>query len=290
MNPYNYSCLRLQAAATSRSHQIDRKFTLDCKLDETATQTGVFYRKKPLEVYNAVIPRFGPTVTGHGTLILEQLENRNIPSLNSAEAIRNVRNKKQFLRIMAEASIATPSSFFPEDFESETLLIEALGGFPAVVKRQDSARGEGVYLVECQNQFRTVTEPLRLNKIAYYVQPFLSDADCSDIRCLMLGNRIIASMKRQAQKGEFRSNLFQGGTAEKFVPDPYEQNLVVRAIRETGLMFAAVDFMRTSDGPLLLEINASPGFEGLESVTNLDLAGEIIDYVNGMVNFSYGRV
>jgi hypothetical protein len=106
MNPYNYSCLRLQAAATSRSHQIDRKFTLDCKLDETATQTGVFYRKKPLEVYNAVIPRFGPTVTGHGTLILEQLENRNIPSLNSAEAIRNVRNKKQFLRIRLQLQVA----------------------------------------------------------------------------------------------------------------------------------------------------------------------------------------
>lgn len=284
MNPENFTCQRLNSAAFSKGCQLDKRYTLDCEFDSLASETGISCLGMPLSLYDGIIPRFGPSVTGYGTQVLEQLEKKNIPSLNSAKAIRGVRNKKKFFESMRKASMSTPKTLFPEDFDTDDSLISSLGDFPIIIKHLESARGEGVYLAKCHEQFKKITDCLRNYRKAYYLQPFISDADNSDFRYLLLGNRIIAKMKRRAAQGDFRSNLFQGGAAEKFPTNRHEEELAVGATEITGLKFAAVDFIRAPTGSLLLEVNVSPGFEGLESLTKLDIAGEIINYMNDMVN------
>ena len=278
-NPSLYSTSRLAEACNERDHDVEILNTLKCYMDIAAHRPSVHYRGKELDAFDAVIPRIGASVTFYGAAVLRQFEMMGAYPLNESVAITRSRDKLRSLQIMARAGIGLPLSGFAHSPDNTKDLIKLVGGAPWVVKLLEGTQGKGVVLAETHKAAESLIDAFRNLDANFLVQEFIKEAGGADIRCLVIGNKVVAAMKRQAKEGEFRSNLHRGGTASLIRLTPEERSTAVRAAKKMGLNVAGVDLLRSNHGPVVLEVNSSPGLQGIESATGKDVAGLIIQFI-----------
>ena len=286
-NPRLYSTRRLVEAAKARDHEVHVLDHLKCYMDIASHDPAVHYRGEELEPFDAVVPRIGASVTFYGTAVVRQFEMMGTYCLNESVAITRSRDKLRSLQILARAGIGLPVTAFAHLTEATEDLISIVGGAPLVVKLLEGTQGKGIVLAESKSAATAIIEAFRGLKANFLVQEFIKEAGGSDIRCFVVGNKVVAAMKRQAAKGEFRSNLHRGGTASLVKLTPEERSTAVRSAQRMGLNVAGVDVLRSNHGPVVLEVNSSPGLEGIEAATGRDVAGLIMDFVEE--NARHGR-
>jgi len=240
---------------------------------------SIHYRGKQLSVYDAVIPRIGTAITFYGTAVLRQFEVLGSFTLNDSTAIARARDKLHSLQLLAKDGIDLPVTGFADSPDDTRDLIAMVGGAPLVVKLVEGTQGIGVVLAETNQAAKSVIDAFRGLKAQFLVQEYISEANGCDIRCLVIGERVVAAIERQAQPGDFRSNLHRGGSAHPIVITSQERAVAIRATRTLGLHIAGVDILRAQRGPLVMEVNASPGLEGIETATGVDIAGLMISYI-----------
>lgn len=273
-----YSTSRLRDAAIERGHQVRIVDYLRCYMDITARRAQVLYRGEVLTP-EAVIPRIGATYTYYGTAVVRQFETAGIYSVNDSEAISRSRDKLRALQLLSRAGVGLPTTGFAHATQDIGGLIKVAGGPPVVVKLVEGTQGLGVVLAETNKAAESVITAFRQLDANILVQEYIKEAGGADIRALVIGGRVVAAMKRQAPPGEFRSNLHRGGTAEAVKLAPVERSMAVRAAKAMELNVAGVDMIQSGEGPLVIEVNSSPGLEGIETATGVDVAGEIIEYI-----------
>lgn len=278
-NPSLYSTKRLVEAAKDRDHKVEVLNTTKCYMDIATHRPSVHYRGKELESYDAVIPRIGASVTFYGAAVLRQFEMMGAYPLNESVAITRSRDKLRSLQILARAGIGLPLTGFAHSPDDTKDLIKLVGGPPLVVKLLQGTQGKGVVLAETQKAAESLIDAFRNLNANFLVQEFIKEAGGADMRCLVVGAKVVAAMKRQAKEGEFRSNLHRGGTASLIRLTPEERSTAVRAAKKMGLNVAGVDLLRSNHGPVVLEVNSSPGLEGIETATGKDVADLIIKFI-----------
>lgn len=274
-----YSTQRLQAAGLERGHEVHVIDYLRCYMNITSHKPLVIYQGKPLEKFDALVPRIGASKTFYGTAVVRQFEMMGVFTANSSQAISRSRDKLRCLQLLAKKGIGLPVTGFahsPKDIES---LIDLVGGPPLVIKVLEGTQGIGVVLAESYQAAKSVMEAFRGIDANILVQEFIKEAGGMDIRCLVVGDKVVAAMKRQGAAGEFRSNLHRGGTSEKIKLTPEERSTAVRAAKAMGLNVAGVDILRSNHGPVVIEVNSSPGLKGIETATQQDVAGKIIEFL-----------
>lgn len=275
-----YSTQRLVAAATERGYQADVIDTLRCYMNITSVQPTIHYKGASLDHYDAVIPRIGASITFYGTAVVRQLEMMGVFCVNDSVAINRARDKLRCLQILSKKGIGLPSTGFAHSLDEIKDLINMVGGPPLVIKFLEGTQGIGVILVETAKAARSVLEAFMGLKVNIMVQEYIKEANGADIRCFVVGNEVVASMKRQAgSPEEFRSNLHRGGTAMAVDITEEERTMAIRAANIIGLNIAGVDIVRSHRGPLIMEVNASPGLEGIEKTTGIDVAGKTIEFI-----------
>lgn len=274
-----YSTERLKEAATERGHEVNVINYLRCYMNITSHRPSVVYQGQPLEEYDAVIPRIGASRTFYGTAVVRQFELMGVFSANESQAISRSRDKLRCLQILAREGIGLPVTGFAHATQDIDGLIETVGGAPVVIKLLEGTQGIGVVLAETHQAAKSVIEAFRGLEANILVQEFIKEAKGSDVRCFVIGGKVVASMKRQGAEGEFRSNLHRGGKAEKVKLTPEERSTAVRSVKAMGLRVAGVDLLRSNHGPVVMEINSSPGLEGIEKTTEIDVAGKIIEFI-----------
>lgn len=277
-----YSTRRLVEAAEARGHEARVIDVLKCFMNITANNRTVFYKGKgeaeALE-FDAVIPRIGASVTQYGTAVLRQFEVGGTYSINESIAITRSRDKLRAHQLLARKGIGQPVTSYAHSANATSDLIQSVGGAPLLVKVLKSTQGNGVVLAETKKAAESLINAFRGLEADFLVQEFIKEASGSDIRCFVVGGRVVAAMERKAAAGEYRSNLHRGGTAELTKLRPDERKLATKAAQVMGLDVAGVDIIRSNHGPLVLEVNSSPGLEGIERATGKDIAGAIIDYI-----------
>lgn len=274
-----YSTRRLVEAANARGHSVRVIDTLKCYMDITSTKPAVWYKGEKLSGFDAVIPRIGASITHYGLAVIRQFEMMGVYCLTSSLALGRSRDKLRALQLLSRKNIGMPTTGFAHDVYNTRDLIKLVGGAPLVVKLQEGTQGRGVVLAETAKAAESVIEAFRELKADFMVQEFIKEAGGSDVRCFVIGNKIVAAMQRKAADGEFRSNLHRGGLAELTRLTPAERQTAVKAARTMGLHVAGVDILRASRGPLVMEVNSSPGLAGIEAATHKDIANAIIKYV-----------
>lgn len=274
-----YSTRRLVEAARERGHSVRVLDPLRCYLRISSDGFDMHYKGKPLAGYAAVVPRIGASVTRYGCAVLRQFELMGSYSPNSAAAIARARDKLRCHQVLAAEGIGLPVTVFGDNPDDTGDLLAMLGPAPHVIKLNEGTQGAGVMLTEKPSASRAAIETLRGLYANFLVQEFIAEAKGADLRCFVVGDRVVAAMRRQAPKGDFRSNLHRGGSAKKIRPTRAEAETAVRAARILGLGVAGVDLIRSARGPLVLEVNSSPGLEGIETVTGIDVAGAVIEHV-----------
>ena len=274
-----YSTRRLVEAARERGHTVRTLDPLRCYMRIASDGFAMHYKGKEISGYHVVIPRIGASVTRYGSAVLRQFELMGSYTPNSSDAILRARDKLRSHQLLAAQGIGMPATVFGDNPDDTMDLLSMLGPPPHVVKLNEGTQGAGVMLTEKLSASRGVIEALRGLYAQFLVQEFIPEAKGADLRCFVVGGRVVAAMKRQAPKGDFRSNLHRGGTARAASASAAEQETAIRAARVLGLGVAGVDLIRSRRGPLVLEVNASPGLEGIEEATGTDVAGEIVDYV-----------
>ncbi|WP_169568266.1 30S ribosomal protein S6--L-glutamate ligase [Sneathiella limimaris] len=277
--PENYSTQRLVDAAVSRGHSVDVINTTRCYMNITSDKPDIHYQGVSLPAYDAIIPRVGASITFYGMAIVRQFEMMGTYSLNNAEAIGQSRDKLFAHQLLAREGIGMPVTGFAHSPSDIRDMLKSVGKAPLVLKLLEGTQGRGVVLAETQKAAESVIQAFRGLKANILVQEFIAESKGADVRCVVIGNKVVAAMKRQAEEGEFRSNLHQGGTASKVKISPAERAAAVRAAKALGLRFAGVDLLRSNDGPKVLEVNSSPGLEGVENVTGLNIASQVIEYI-----------
>ena len=282
-NPRLYSTRRLMEAGEQRGHQVVVIDTLRAYMNIASHKPQIHYRGRPLEGFDAVIPRIGASVTFYGCAVLRQFEMMGVYPANESQAITRSRDKLRCLQLLARKGIGLPVTGFAHSTKDVEGLINIVGGAPLVIKLLEGTQGIGVVLCETQKAAESVIEAFMGMEQNIMVQEYIQEAGGADIRCFVVGERVIASMKRQAKPGEFRSNLHRGGTASLIKITPEERMTAIRAAKVMGLSVAGVDILRSNHGPLVMEVNSSPGLEGIEAATGLDIAGEVIDFVAAAV-------
>jgi ribosomal protein S6--L-glutamate ligase len=275
-----YSTRRLKEAGEQRGYEIKVINYLRCYMNITSHRPTVVYQGKQLEDFDAVIPRIGASKTFYGTAVVRQFEMMGVFPTNSSQAISRSRDKLRCLQLLAREGIGLPVTGFANSTKDIDGLIEIVGGSPLVIKLLEGTQGIGVVLAETHQAAKSVIEAFRGLDANILVQEFIKEAGGSDIRCFVIGEKVVAAMKRQGAEGEFRSNLHRGGTAEKIKLTPEERSTAVRAAKTMGLKVAGVDMLRSNHGPVVMEVNSSPGLEGIENATGVDVAGKIIDFIN----------
>ena len=278
-NPKLYSHQRLVEAAKAAGHEIDIINTTKVYVNITSHHPELRYKGESLEGYDAVIPRIGASVTFYGLAVLRQFEMMGVWPLNESVAIGRSRDKLRCLQLLAREGIGLPVTAFAHSDDFADDVIKIAGGAPVVIKLLEGTQGIGVVLGETHNSAKSVIEAFRGVKVNIMVQEFIKEAGGSDIRCLVIGDRVIASMKRQGAKGDFRSNLHRGGNAQVIKITPEERSTATRAAKIMGLNVCGVDLLRSKHGPVVMEINSSPGLEGIETATKIDVAKEIIQFM-----------
>ena len=277
-----YSTRRLVEAAKARGHEVRVVDVLKCYMNITANNPTVHYKgvgdQETLE-FDAVIPRIGASVTGYGCAVLRQFEVSHTYSINESIAIARSRDKLRAHQLLARRGIGQPITSYAHSADATNDLISSVGGAPLVVKIMESTHGNGVVLAETRKAAEALITAFRGLKADFLVQEFIKESGGADIRCFVIGDRVIAAMQRTAAPSEFRSNLHRGGTATVVKLRPDERKLAVKAAQVMGLDVAGVDIIRSNHGPLVLEVNSSPGLEGIEAATGKDIADAIIEYL-----------
>ena len=274
-----YSTHRLKEAGEKLGHEMWVIDYLRCYMNITSHKPTVIYQKNPLDDVDAVIPRIGASKTFYGAAVVRQFEMMGVFTANESQAISRSRDKLRCLQILARQGIGLPVTGFAHSTKDIEGLIEIVGGSPLVIKLLEGTQGIGVVLAETDQAAKSVIEAFRGLDANILVQEFIKEAGGADIRCFVVGDKVVASMKRQGGAGEFRSNLHRGGTAEKIKLTPEERSTAVRAARAMGLNVAGVDLLRSNHGPVVMEVNSSPGLEGIEKATGVDVAGKIIEFL-----------
>ena len=274
-----YSTQRLVEAGRARGHQVRVLDPLRCYMRIDSKQLVMHYKGKEIADYDAVIPRIGASVTFYGTAVVRQFEMMGTLVINRSDAILRARDKLRCLQLLAQQGIGLPATVFGDNPDDTTDLLAMLGKPPHVVKLVEGTQGTGVVLAEKLSASRSVIEAFRGLYANFLVQEFVKEAKGADLRCFVVGGKVIAAMKRQAKAGEFRSNLHRGGHAEKIVLSAAETDTAIRSAAVMGLSVAGVDLLRSRRGPLVLEVNSSPGLEGIEGATGIDVAGGIVEYI-----------
>ncbi|RIJ32384.1 30S ribosomal protein S6--L-glutamate ligase [Henriciella mobilis] len=274
--PDNYSSKRLLEAARARGHVIDAINTSRCYMKIEARAPEVHYDGKTLPFYDAVIPRIGASMTSYGMAVLRQFQGTGAWCLNPPEAIGASRDKLLAHQLLSQAGIAMPVTAFAHSPKDTKDLVGLAGSGPVVLKLLESTQGRGVVLAETKKAAESLVDAFRGLDANFLVQEFVKEAAGADVRCLVIGGRVVAAMKRQAQDGEFRSNLHRGGKATAITLSPAEKRTAVAAAKRLGLNIAGVDILQSNKGPVVLEVNSSPGLEGIEAATDTDVAGKVI--------------
>jgi len=284
-----YSSQRLLDAARERDHEVLAIDPLRCYMRIGTGNPEVHYRGETLTGYDAVIPRIGASVTFYGTAVLRQFEMIGVYPLNESVAITRSRDKLRSMQLLARKGIGLPLTGFAHAPDDTDDLLTLIGGAPLILKLLEGTQGKGVVLAETKKAAESVVDAFRGLKANFLVQEFIKEAGGADIRCLVLGGNVIASMKRQAKEGEFRSNLHRGGSASLLKITSAERAVAVNAAKVMGLNLAGVDIIRSHHGPLILEVNSSPGLEGIEAATGKDVAGMIIEFIEKNQKFGKTR-
>jgi ribosomal protein S6--L-glutamate ligase len=275
-----YSTQRLMDAARTRGHSVRVLDPLRCYMRIEPNEFSMHYKGREMSDYDSVIPRIGASVTFYGTAVLRQLEMMGVHTPNPSDAILRARDKLRCHQMLARQGIGLPRTVFGDNPDDTGDLLAMLGRPPHVIKLNEGTQGAGVILAERASASQSVIEAFRGLYANFLVQEFIAEAKGADIRCFVVGSRVVAAMRRQAKRGEFRSNLHRGGTAKSVELDEVETETAIRAARVLGLNVAGVDLLRSKRGPLVLEVNSSPGLEGIEAATGEDVAGAIIDYID----------
>ncbi|WAS94434.1 30S ribosomal protein S6--L-glutamate ligase [Nannocystis punicea] len=278
-----YSTSRLREAAEQRGHEVQVVDYLRCYMNITSSRPHVVYHGSDLMDVDAIIPRIGASNTFYGTAVVRQFEMMGVFTPNRSQAISRSRDKLRSMQILAAKGIGLPITGFGHSIKDIEGLLEVIGGPPVVVKMLEGTQGIGVVLADTPAAARSVIEAFRGLDVNILVQEFVKEAEGADIRAFVVGNRVVAAMKRQGAPGEFRSNLHRGGKATKIKLTPKERSTAVRAAAILGLKVAGVDILRSRRGPVVLEVNSSPGLEGIERTTEIDVADSIIAYIERSV-------
>ncbi|NOX43059.1 MAG: 30S ribosomal protein S6--L-glutamate ligase [Gammaproteobacteria bacterium] len=274
-----YSTSRLIEAGEQRGHTMQVYDTLKCYMDIATMRPGISYKGERITGTNAVIPRIGASITLYGLAVLRQLEMMGVFPLNESVAIGRSRDKLRASQLLARKGIGLPVTAFGAGLDDTADIIKLVGGAPLVIKLLEGTQGRGIVLAETQKAAESVIDAFRELRANFMVQEFIEEAGGADIRCLVVGDKVVAAMKRQAREGEFRSNLHRGGTASLVKLTPEERLTAVRAAKIVGLNVAGVDVLRSNHGPVVLEVNSSPGLKGIEEATGKDIAGVIIEFL-----------
>ncbi len=278
-NPDLYSTRRLKEAALERGHEVRTLDVLRCYMNINVQNPSIHTLGKELPHFDAVIPRIGASVTFYGAAVLRQFEMLGTYPLNESVAITRSRDKLRSMQLLSRRGIGLPVTGYASKPSDIPDLIDMVGGTPLVIKLLEGTQGIGVVLAETRKAAESVIEAFMGVKANIMVQEYIKEAGGSDIRCFVVGKKVVAAMKRQAPAGEFRSNLHRGGTATLVKLHPSERTTAVRAAKTMGLNVAGVDILRSARGPVVMEVNSSPGLEGIEEVSGKDVAGQIIEYL-----------
>ncbi|AWN75405.1 30S ribosomal protein S6--L-glutamate ligase [Legionella anisa] len=279
-NPHLYSHKRLKEEGEAAGHEIRIINPLYCYMNVAASCPKVHYRGgSPLPHFDAVIPRIGASNTYYGTAVLRHLETMGMYPLNESLAIARSRDKFRSLQLLARKGIPMPLTSFAQSPDDTEDLVRMVGGAPLVIKLLEGTQGKGVILADSHQSAVSIINAFKEMHANILVQEFIEESKGVDIRCFVVGEKVVAAVKRQAKDGEFRANVHQGGKAVKVKLSPQERSIAVSAAKTMGLKVAGVDLIRSNHGPLVLEINSSPGLEGVEKATGINIAGKIIEYI-----------
>jgi ribosomal protein S6--L-glutamate ligase len=278
-NPRLYSHKRLVEAAEERGHEMRILNTLRCTMNITSHRPSILYNGETLTGFDAVIPRIGASITHYGLAVLRQFEMMGVWPLNESVAVGRSRDKLRSMQIFAKHGLGLPVTAFAHDPKQTDEVLKIVGGAPAVIKLLEGTQGIGVVLGETNNSAKSVIEAFRGLNVNILVQEFIKEAGSSDIRIFVVGGKVVAAMMRTGAEGDFRSNLHRGGSAKMVKITPEERSTAIRAAKVMGLNVAGVDILRANHGPVIMEVNSSPGLEGIENATGKDVAGQIIEFI-----------
>jgi len=282
-----YSHKRLAEAAEQRGHTLDIINTLRCFMNITSHRPSIHYDGKKLEGYDAVIPRIGASITFYGLAVLRQFEMMGVYPLNESVGIGRSRDKLRSMQLLARDGIGLPVTAFAHDPDQTSELLDIVGGAPAVIKLLEGTQGIGVVLADTPRSAKSVIEAFRGANVNILVQEFIKEAGGTDIRALVVNGKVVAAMKRTGAADDFRSNLHRGGSAQQIKITAEERSTAIRAAKAMGLNVCGVDMLRANHGPVVMEVNSSPGLEGVEKATGIDVAGKIIEFLE--VNAKKGK-
>jgi len=274
-----YSTQRLVEVARERGHVVRVLDPLRCYVRIAPGDVAIRYKGKPLKDIDAVIPRIGTTSTFYGTAVLRQLEMMGVYTPNPSDAVLRARDKLRALQILASQGLDMPVTVFGDNPDDTSDVLAMLGDPPHVIKLNEGSQGTGVVLAEKRSASQSVIEAFRGLYANFLVQEFIGEANGSDLRCFVVGGKVVAAMQRDASPGDFRANLHRGGSAQAATLSAEERQISIRAAKALGLGIAGVDLLRSKRGPLILEVNASPGLEGIEAATGVDVSGHIIKHL-----------
>lgn len=283
--PKAYSTIRLKEAALQRGHDVKVLNTLKFAIDLQRGVPALYFHQKALTDYDAVLPRVGASITYYGTAVVRQFQEMDVFCANSAHGILNSRDKLRSLQILSRHHIGIPRTTFVRDKADVLPAIERVGGAPVIIKLIEGTQGIGVLLAESVKAAESIIELLQSQKQNVLIQKFVAESKGKDIRAFVVGDRVVAAMRRVAQGQEFRSNVHRGGVAEAVDLPPEYVETAIRATQILGLRVAGVDMLEGKDGPQIMEVNSSPGLEGIETCTGLDIAGAVIEYIAAQVDF-----
>ncbi len=284
-SPGAYSTRRLKEAALARGHDCKVLDTLRFAIDLSRNQPDLQFRGKHLSDYDAILPRIGASITYYGSAVVRQFEQMDVYTPNTANGITNSRDKLRAIQILSRHDIAMPATAFVRDRKDVLSAIERVGGAPVVIKLLEGTQGIGVILAPDTKVAEAIIETLQSTRQNVLIQEFVAESRGRDVRALVVGDRVVAAMRRTAQGDEFRSNVHRGGSVEAVQLDEEYTSTAVRSAQIMGLRVAGVDMLEGDDGPQVMEVNSSPGLEGIEAATRLDVAGAIIDHIDNQVAF-----
>lgn len=283
--PKNYSTKRLKEAAEKRNHKVKVLNTLKFAIDLEKDEPDLYYKQKRLSDYDAVMPRIGASITYYGTAVLRQFQQMEVFTPNTADGIINSRDKLRSFQILSKHNIGIPATTFVRDKKDVLPAIERVGGAPVIIKLLEGTQGIGVLLADTIEVAVSIIELLQSQKQNVLIQKFVAESKGKDLRAIVVGDQVVAAMRRVAQGQEFRSNVHRGGKTEAVTLEKEYEETAIRAARIMGLGIAGVDMLESSEGPQIMEINSSPGLEGIEACTKFDVAGTFIDYIAAHVDF-----
>lgn len=274
-----YSTKRLKEAGEAMGHEVDIIDTLHCYMDITKSRPAVRYHGKELPTYDAIIPRIGASITFYGTAVVRQFEMTGTFSVNESVAISRSRDKLRSLQLLSRKGIGLPRTGFASKADKADDLIKNVGGAPVVIKLLEGTQGIGVVLADTKKAAESIIEAFMGLNANILVQEFIKEAGGADIRCFVVGGKVVAAMKRQGAEGEFRSNLHRGGSAKLIKLTKDERATAINAAKAMGLGVCGVDILQSKNGPVVMEVNSSPGLEGIEAATKKDVASMVIEYI-----------